>query len=314
MGGNAWLLLAVGNDRQHGGNDGYLDDPATTYRWDSTVPHHAEIQPGDVVVLWDKHASLGVSVIETIQVGESLKSLKKCPSCGMAGIKARKSKTPIYQCYKCKSVFDEPVAKQQEVVTYESTHDVGWVDLDGVIPASQLRSLCRDPRSQQSMRPLNWSAFRQAVIEAGSVVTLDAVESSKERVAGGHGSATVRVRIGQGKFRAALLEQFGSVCAFTGSSPDVALEAGHLYSYATAGAHHSEGGLLFRRDLHRMFDLGLICIDPNTQLVDVASALYRYPAYRQLHRRPLAVQLNSGHWRWLTAHWAQHRPASVRLP
>ena len=37
-GPKSWLLLSVGEDRQHGGNDGYNDDPALTYRWDSRTP------------------------------------------------------------------------------------------------------------------------------------------------------------------------------------------------------------------------------------------------------------------------------------
>lgn len=35
----AWLLLAVGDDRQPGGNEGYDDAPESHYSWDSTVPN-----------------------------------------------------------------------------------------------------------------------------------------------------------------------------------------------------------------------------------------------------------------------------------
>src|SRR4051794_28063566 len=103
---SAWLLMAVGYDRQHGGNAGYVDDPATMYAWDSTVPHHADLAVGDRIVLWDKRASLGVSAIERIDRGSEVKILRKCPSCHKAGIKARKTKTPQYKCYKCGEEFD----------------------------------------------------------------------------------------------------------------------------------------------------------------------------------------------------------------
>lgn len=53
----AWLLFAAGDDRQHGGNDGYDDQPDSYYSWDSTVPNHAALQAGDVVVLWDGRES-----------------------------------------------------------------------------------------------------------------------------------------------------------------------------------------------------------------------------------------------------------------
>ena len=43
---NAWLLMTVGNDRQHGGNSGYDDQVDVYYTWDSTVPNHANIKRG----------------------------------------------------------------------------------------------------------------------------------------------------------------------------------------------------------------------------------------------------------------------------
>ena len=45
---------AVGDDRQHGGNEGYDDDPAVHYSWDSTVPNHEAVVGGDVIIIWDK--------------------------------------------------------------------------------------------------------------------------------------------------------------------------------------------------------------------------------------------------------------------
>src|SRR4051794_14351061 len=86
----AWLVLAVGADRQHGGNDGYDDDPDAHYSWDSTVPNGRVVQVGDRIVLWDKYAVIGASVIETIDAGTSEKTLYRCPHCQRAGIKARR--------------------------------------------------------------------------------------------------------------------------------------------------------------------------------------------------------------------------------
>jgi N-acyl homoserine lactone hydrolase len=42
------------------------------------------------------------------------------------------------------------------------------------------------------------------------------------------------------------------------------LEAAHLYSYAASGVHHLDGGLLMRRDVHRLFDLGHHAVRPNS--------------------------------------------------
>ncbi|MEV4666127.1 hypothetical protein AB0J85_29825 [Micromonospora echinofusca] len=42
----AWLMLAVGADRQQGSNDGYDDDPDVYYSWDDTVPNARTVAIG----------------------------------------------------------------------------------------------------------------------------------------------------------------------------------------------------------------------------------------------------------------------------
>jgi hypothetical protein len=43
-----WCLRSVTN-RQHGGNEGYDDDPAVHYSWDSTVPNHEAVAGRDAI-------------------------------------------------------------------------------------------------------------------------------------------------------------------------------------------------------------------------------------------------------------------------
>lgn len=59
----SWLMLAVGEDRQHGGNDGYDDSPFTHYSWDDTVPNHGAVRPGDRLAIWNKRTLLGISTV-----------------------------------------------------------------------------------------------------------------------------------------------------------------------------------------------------------------------------------------------------------
>lgn len=306
----AWLLLSVGDDRQHGGNDGYDDDPSVSYRWDSTVPHSADIHVGDAIVIWDKKSSIGASVIEAISHGSEMKTLKKCPHCGKAGIKVRKTMSPGYKCYKCGGLFDDPTLVVKKVTTYESRHDIAWVDLAGALPGATLRKLCEDPDSQQSMRPLRWDAFRTAMANAGLLPMLDAVATSVPRILGGHKERTVRVRIGQHQFRKTLVDKYGAVCAFTGEGPLPTLEAGHLYSYAKAAEHHSDGGWLLRRDVHRLFDLGFLAVNPLSLQVDVHPTLGEYPMYQNLHGQELHVKVTQKQHQWLMEHWHAHREKS----
>ena len=247
----AWLVLAVGVDRVRAPG-GYDDEPSSRYVWDSTVPNHASLAAGDIIALWNKKMLLGVSVIEKIDVGQAEKDVFTCPSCDRADFKGRKNLTPVFRCSECKAEFDEPVAHRKAVTTYRSEHATAWVDLAGAVDGATLRGLCDKPTSQLSLRPLKWEKLR-AVLQGSGHSTLNTiVENTRQAIAGGHQQAIVRVRLGQREFRSKLLAEHGSVCAFSGPVPTDVLEAAHLYSYATVGEHHDEGGLLLRRDLHRL--------------------------------------------------------------
>lgn len=306
---SAWLLMTVGDNRQHGGNAGYDDQPDVYYTWDSTVPNHASIRPGDPVAIWDKQRLLGVSVIEEIKTETKEKVLFKCPHCGKAGIKKRTRKTPRFKCYKCGGVFETPEIRTTQIVEYRSRHDAAWTSLEGLLQGSELRQLCASPKSQLSMRPLRWSAFSAAVSAEGADRAIDRVSQRAPDISfpQGHGFAAVRVRRGQGKFREHLLSTLGEECAFTGMAPARVLEAGHLYSYAQLGEHHEHGGLMLRRDVHRLFDDGWLAVDPTSLRIDVAESLGAFKQYRLLNGRPLGIRLRDSQLEWLSRHWIEHR-------
>jgi hypothetical protein len=114
-----------------------------------------------------------------------------------------------------------------------------------------------------------WDDFLISLNQHLELGRLRVVTARAEQLAGGHRMATVRVRVGQRNFRRLLLHAFGSVCAFTGPTPPPALEACHLYSYSIRGEHHPHGGLLLRRDVHRLFDSGYLAVDPTILTIDV---------------------------------------------
>jgi ribosomal protein L37AE/L43A len=302
----AWLVLAVGADRVRA-PVGYDDEPSSHYAWDSTVPNHASLAAGDVIALWDKKTLLGVSVIEKIVVGEAEKDVYTCPSCNHADFKARKHLSPMYRCFECKAEFDEPLAHHKTVTTYRSEHATAWVDLAGTVDGTTLRSLCDKPGSQLSLRPMQWEKLRSVLENAGQAAMNTFVTNTREVIAGGHKHAVVRVRVGQGAFRHRLLAEQGAVCAFSGPAPADVLEAAHLYSYASVGEHRDEGGLLLRRDLHRLFDLGRIAVNPADLHLDVHEGIRSYAPYGGLHGAPVIAHLTKGHRRWLVEHWSMHR-------
>jgi hypothetical protein len=59
----AWSFLTIEGVRQYGGNAGYNDDPASAYRYDSSVPSHLQVRPGDIVIIRSRSATIGLAEI-----------------------------------------------------------------------------------------------------------------------------------------------------------------------------------------------------------------------------------------------------------
>lgn len=77
----------------------------------------------------------------------------------------------------------------------------------------------------------------------------------------------VRPRVGQAIFRHDIVETYNRRCALTRERTLPVLEAAHIKPYAKGGEHTTSNGLLLRRDIHRLFDLGYVTIDPKLKMV-----------------------------------------------
>ena len=81
------------------------------------------------------------------------------------------------------------------------------------------------------------------------------------------------VRRGQTAFRTALMEAYGGRCAITGCRVASVLEAAHIVPYNGPTTNNATNGLLLRSDLHTLYDLNLLGIDPKTRTVVIAKSL-----------------------------------------
>jgi hypothetical protein len=77
-------------------------------------------------------------------------------------------------------------------------------------------------------------------------------------------------RRGQPEFRKTLMTAYGGKCAVTGCDAIAALEAAHLVPYMGPQANDVRNGLLLRADIHTLFDLDLIGIEPETLIISLA--------------------------------------------
>jgi putative restriction endonuclease len=75
----------------------------------------------------------------------------------------------------------------------------------------------------------------------------------------------VAPRLGQGAFRATILDAYGRACALTGEHSVPVLDAAHIRAFAEGGEHRTSNGLLLRADVHKLFDAGYVTVTPDAR-------------------------------------------------
>lgn len=82
-----------------------------------------------------------------------------------------------------------------------------------------------------------------------------------------HGAPRLVIpRMNQGAFRAVVLDVYESRCAITGHRIRPTLQAAHIRPVSRGGEHRVDNGLLLRSDIHTLFDLGYVTVDPKYRL------------------------------------------------
>ncbi len=83
----------------------------------------------------------------------------------------------------------------------------------------------------------------------------------------------VRERQGQTDFRKMLICRYGSKCMISRYGVFEVVEAAHIHPYRGDEDNHPENGLLLRADLHTLFDVDLLGIEPQTLVVKIHPSL-----------------------------------------
>lgn len=300
---SGWLCIASEGATVRVG-DRFNEVIGDTYVWPKTIPQARKMKTGDVIALWDTTRLLGFSVIERIDETLETREQYRCPNdaCRRLDMRERRTKSPRFKCGKCAIETENPIIEVSEQESFSATYAAGWVVVEEFIDAQSCRVLTKNPETQHTIRELDIDTFSLLVQSMPNFRT-----SPFRKRRPGHVEATVRVRLGQGAFRQKLREKYGDTCAMTGPNHAVALEAAHLYSYAEYGEHHEDGGLLLRRDLHRLFDAGLVAVNPDELTLDIHPDILQFPAYANLQGFGLAIDVPKGVVNWLRKHWAEFR-------
>lgn len=142
-----------------------------------------------------------------------------------------------------------------------------WIDQ----PPDWQQNIVRGKSYDLTVEP-GRSLWRQVAERLTARVTVESPET--EGIPGGYGDPVpTRHRLGQGTFKAVVLDAYGRECAITKERALPALEAAHIRPFSEIQGHTIRNGLLLRSDVHKLFDAGYITVTPE----------YRVEASRRMH-------------------------------
>jgi hypothetical protein len=178
---------------------------------------------------------------------------------------------------------DIPYAKLNEAVGYKENYVIqGFNVLTEEKSAAVLRILDLGPSETPNERALK--EIQNAIGTAG--------EFDPESEGEGRDLVLSSIcrRQGQPEFRRKLMEAYSARCSISGCDVRQTLEAAHIIPYCGPATNHPANGLLLRADLHVLFDLGLITVDPSTFAVLLAPGL-RKTTYAEYEGKTLMLPL-----------------------
>jgi len=76
----------------------------------------------------------------------------------------------------------------------------------------------------------------------------------------------IKPRLGQGAFKILVTDAYNRSCAITREKALPVLEAAHIRPYSQEGPHEVKNGILFRSDMHKLFDKGYMTVTPKLHI------------------------------------------------
>lgn len=283
-----WVVLTFGEERQHAGNAGYDDAPEKWYSYDSYVANHRQIVTGDCFLICDRKRALGIARIIRIDEEPSTRLLQRCPVCNETGIKIRKTKAPAYRCKKGHE-FEEPAREDASCTKYTAHFGQTFRPFSDTFGRDLLRDGCPRYSDQLAMQEFDFSLIEAklrssfphaatliAVVSSGSFLSAEIADDKLSAMEGYKPTECderekllrqIRARRGQQAFRDELRTRYGDQCVVSGCKTLHVLEAAHIRPYRGEPDNHSDNGLLLRADIHTLFDLDLIGIEPVSLMI-----------------------------------------------
>ena len=104
-------------------------------------------------------------------------------------------------------------------------------------------------------------------------------------------NVTTTKRDGQARFKRRMLEIYSNKCCISGEEIPELLDAAHIQPYINNSSNHIQNGLLLRKDLHTLFDNGLLSISQNYTIS--LSPLIKSKYYLDFKEKSLSLPANN---------------------
>jgi HNH endonuclease len=189
-------------------------------------------------------------------------------------LRAERFDSPTAEGYQCGLFFDSNTIRTFEPLTADQISKV-WPDFE------------RFDHVRRSLDPANYAAFQKRLLFVRSPNSRFADDQANPNVVeeddyipiGGDRwpivERLIRQRRGQQRFRDDLRERYGDRCMITGCEILAILEAAHINPCRCENDHHPQNGLLLRADVHTLFDLNLLGIEPLSMRIALHPAISR---------------------------------------
>jgi putative restriction endonuclease len=326
-----WILKSVSDEEQsYISNDGYADEFKNKYVYDNFVPNHKQIKTGDIVAIVDKKEILGLAKISRIIIYNSTKERRRCSICGNTNYEERKTKLPKYRCNQGHE-FETPTSETVEVSRYEAFYSNTFILPKRKVPVNELRPYFKNNYNRNmSMQSLSetffekyfQSEFQQLKKELSYPDAEDSENYLSEILSDDYvprgNDERVKVyqsiiqRRGQKKFRDAVREMYGNKCVITGCEILDILEAAHINPYKGEKDNHATNGLLLRADIHTLFDLDLIGIEPNELKIQLSESIKK-DGYEILENKTLLIKTKKPNQDALEIRWQKFLTSNNNL-
>lgn len=298
--------------------------PTAGYGFGDHTPHHRHVAVHDIFFIRSHTQLLAIARVQRIEAGQAEKPVHRCPVCGTGQLGFRSTRSNSYRCLYGHE-FPQPAASVRSGTEYKAYFGLDYIEVSARIEAAELRPFELTNSRQLSLRPCDLDGLMRYIVrrDRNAAATLkgwlttralkltdedaDTAEPTDVLDEREHRHLGIRLRRGRKVFRDELIRRYGPRCMVSGCTVGALLEAAYIQPETIPKFNNPTNGLLLRSDLHTLFDLNLLAVDPD-RLVTVLHPDLAGSEYAVFDGAPLLIASGRGpNRRALATRWEAYR-------